>query len=269
MMRVAVAVLIGSLLFGVSASAQSDTKQAPKAKQSDSQQQSSQPSSGSRPSARAASPSTDDPDDLLNSPMTPLPKGQADSAKKPSQADSSSSGDPDDLLNSPLTPPSSDKPASEQFPFPESEEKGSYSSSKDTKGDITPPRGDSLHPGADITNSPDDVQETRPWNPHEADKDVEVGTFYFKRGNYKGAEARFRDALKWQDNHAEATYRLGETLQKEGRLLEARMYYEQYLKILPKGEFAEASRREIEKMDAAEDKEEKKTPKKASTSPSL
>lgn len=198
--------------------------------------------------------------------MTPTPPSQP-AAKSKGAANSQNSNDPDDLLNSPLTPPNSDKPASEQFPFPEDEEKGSYSSSKDTQGDIRPPRGDSLHPGADIDNEPpDDVTEAKSWNPHEADKDVEVGIFYFKRENYKAAEARFRDALTWQDNHAEAMYRLGQTLQKEGRLLEAKMYYNRYLRILPEGAFAADSRKEIGKIDASEDK---KAAEKAPTSPSL
>lgn len=230
MLRIAVAAFC--LLFGIGVAAQNDAS-----KPADTKKQ-----------------STTQPTTPQNS------QSDSQSGTKPS---SQSSDDPDDLLNSPMTPPSSDKPASEQFPFPEDQEKGSYSSSKDSQGDLTPPRGDSLHPGADI-KAPDDVTETKPWNPHEADKDIEVGTYYFKRGNYKAAEARYRDALSWQDNNAEAMYRLGATLQKEGRALEARMYYEHYLKILPKGEFSGEIHKEIEKMEA----DEKKEPKKPATSPS-
>jgi len=188
------------------------------------------------------------------------------------------SDNPDDILNSPMTPPRSDESAAtpakkntapEEFPFPEEEEHGNYSSSKDTQGDIGPPPGDSAHPGTDIKGEPsDDVMETKPWNPHEADKDVEVGTFYFKRGNYKAAEARFRDALAWQDNDAEAMYRLASTLQKEGKLPEARQYYEGYLAILPHGQFAGDSRKELDKLDASVEGG-KTPPKKSATSPSL
>ena len=263
-MRFGVAVSIGLLLFGVGAFAQSDAKQAPKAKQAGSQQQSSDASSQGQAAAQSVTPSTQDPDNLLNSPKTPIPPSAAKQQKQ-TQPKAQSSDDPDNLLNSPMTPPGSDKPAPEQFPFPESEEKGSYSSSKDTQGDISAPRGDSLHPGAEIGDAANDVQETKPWNPHKADKDIEVGTFYFKRSNYRAAESRYRSALKWQDNNAEAMYRLGATLQKEGRLLEAQMYYQNYLKILPRGEFAADSKKQIEKIDNTE---QKKT-EKASTSPSL
>ena len=37
--------------------------------------------------------------------------------------------------------------------------------------------------------------EFHTWNPHKAAKDIEVGNFYFKRGNYRAAEDRYREAL--------------------------------------------------------------------------
>jgi tetratricopeptide (TPR) repeat protein len=182
-----------------------------------------------------------------------------------------------------MTPPRSDtkaKPAEQpadkttnnEFPFPEEEEKGNYSSSKDTQGDLTPPSNDSSHPGADVPvelpKDPNgDVVEMKPWNPHEADKDVEVGTYYFRRSNYKAAEARFRDALQWDRKHAEANYRLAEVLNKEGKRQEAAIYYEAYLKILPSGQFAGESRKALSRIDASDDSK-KSRGKKATTSPS-
>src|SRR5437879_2887344 len=63
------------------------------------------------------------------------------------------------------------------------------SSSKDTRIDLSPPSNDEKnHPqsGAAVGDAEDaasDVQEMRPWDPHKAAKDVEVGDFYFKRKN--------------------------------------------------------------------------------------
>lgn len=161
-----------------------------------------------------------------------------------------------------MTPPRSDKPA-EEFPFPEDREKGNYSSSKDSQGDLNPPSND--HPG-NVNIPPDDVTEVKPWNPHEADKDVEVGVFYFHRGNYRAAEARFRDALHWMENNAEANYRLASVLEKEGKGLQAHQYYEAYLKILPNGPFASDSKKALARLDA-EDEGSKKPRKRAATSP--
>ncbi|HVZ17561.1 MAG TPA: tetratricopeptide repeat protein [Terriglobales bacterium] len=158
---------------------------------------------------------------------------------------------PDDILNSPMTPPRSDKPAR----APSDSDDRSYSSSNDSRGDISPPPDDASHPGGDINIEPspgvgetDGVMEMKPWDPHVADKDVEVGIFYYKRSNYKAAEARFRDALHWQDNHAEAIYRLAQTLEKEGKNPEAQKYYRAYLKILPQGEFAGDSKKALDRL---------------------
>jgi tetratricopeptide (TPR) repeat protein len=125
------------------------------------------------------------------------------------------------------------------------------SSSNDRDVDITPPPGDSDHPGSSLVGpgTEDDVTEMKPWNPHQADKEVEVGMFYFKRRNFIAAERRFRTALYWQDNHAEACYRLGTALEKLKEPAEARDYYQRYLKILPHGEFAEDSRKAIARLE--------------------
>jgi Flp pilus assembly protein TadD len=62
-----------------------------------------------------------------------------------------------------------------------------------------------------------------------------VGDFYFKRRNYRAAEERYREALRYKDNDALATFRLAICLEKLGILDDARAEYESYLKILPHG----------------------------------
>src|SRR5512146_853758 len=69
------------------------------------------------------------------------------------------------------------------------------SSSNDTKIDLSPPADDSKHPGA---NARSDVNEFHVYDPHKAEKDVEVGDFYFKRKNYPAAISRYRSALNWK-----------------------------------------------------------------------
>ena len=123
------------------------------------------------------------------------------------------------------------------------------SSSKHTKVDLSAPPGDiSDHPYSSTGSS--DVSEMHPWNPHRADKDVEVGDFYYKRKNYRAAEDRFREALVFQSNHAEATYRLADVLEKEDKRDEAAEYYAGYLKILPHGARAEDSKKALERLGA-------------------
>jgi tetratricopeptide (TPR) repeat protein len=129
------------------------------------------------------------------------------------------------------------------------------SSSRDTRVDISPPKGDARsHPDsksatADLERTdPSDVQEFHPWNPMKALKDIEVGDYYFKRKNYRGALDRYKDALYWKENDAVASFRLAACQEKLGDKAEARKYYEQYLKILPEGPFAKDAHASLDRL---------------------
>ena len=112
------------------------------------------------------------------------------------------------------------------------------SSSRDTRIDISPPKNDTKdHPDSDTS----DVSEGHPWDPHKAQKDVEVGDYYFKRGNYKGALGRYESALTYQDNNTEAMWRAGVAAEKLGNTAKAREYYGAYMKAAPKGEHASSA----------------------------
>ena len=142
------------------------------------------------------------------------------------------------------------------------------SSSRDTRIDITPPKDDAKnHPNSkaglsgasatfpnskspeDMTNMTD-VQEMHPWNPYRAAKDDEVGDYYLKQGNYKGALARYQDALIYKDNDAVANFRMAQCYEKLHQPEEAIPHYKEYLKILPDGPFAKHAKKAIEKLEA-------------------
>jgi tetratricopeptide (TPR) repeat protein len=128
------------------------------------------------------------------------------------------------------------------------------SSSRDTRIDISPPKDDAKNhpessPAAEETKTDDTgVQEFHPWDPHKANKDVEVGDFYFKRKNYRAALDRYKEALVYKDNDAMANLRLGETYEKLKQPDEAIPHYEAYLKILPHGPFAEEAQKALERL---------------------
>ena len=133
------------------------------------------------------------------------------------------------------------------------------SSSRDTRIDISPPKDDAKsHPYSkaavadmEAEDNPEDsdVQEVHPWNPMKALKDVEVGDYYFKRKNYRAALDRYKEALFYKDNDAIASFRLAQCQEKMGDKLEAKKYYEQYLKILPEGEFAKEARASLDRLE--------------------
>jgi tetratricopeptide (TPR) repeat protein len=139
------------------------------------------------------------------------------------------------------------------------------SSSRDTRIDLSPPKDDAKnHPysGAALADAKDaasdasadaDVQEFHPWDPHKAAKNVEVGDFYFKKKNYRAALDRYREALQWKDNDAIANFRMAVCLEKLNQPAEASLHYQEYLKILPHGEFSELAQKALDHLKSEKD----------------
>jgi tetratricopeptide (TPR) repeat protein len=129
---------------------------------------------------------------------------------------------------------------------PRSDEVQPQSSSKDTKVDLAPPKGDaSAHPNS---SAADDVMELHTYNPMKAMKDVEVGDYYYKIRNYPAAISRYREALEYKPSDAVATFGLAQALDKSGQPDEARAQYEAYLKILPNGPQAAECRKSLDRL---------------------
>jgi tetratricopeptide (TPR) repeat protein len=133
------------------------------------------------------------------------------------------------------------------------------SSSKDTQVDLSPPADDAkAHPQSSAAVaaaeaealSSGGISEFHTWDPHKAAKSVEVGDYYFKRKNYRAAEDRYREALRYKDNDAMATIRLAVCLEKLGILDDARAEYESYLKILPHGPQSLEAQKAIDRLKA-------------------
>jgi tetratricopeptide (TPR) repeat protein len=173
----------------------------------------------------------------------------ASSSGSNSASSKQSASAPAQRPNPDLAPPSSDRVPAGALPSGES-------SSKDDDIDLSPPTDDAkAHPNSSsAVGRVEDglygngVNETYPWNPHKAAKDIEVADFYFKQQNYRGAESRYREALLYKPNDAVATYGLAECLDKLDRPDEAREAYESYLKILPSGRDAKHAKKALERL---------------------
>jgi hypothetical protein len=148
-----------------------------------------------------------------------------------------------------LTPPRSDRVQADDLGNGSGE-----SSSKDTQIDLDAPADDAkVHPQSSAAVGEAEVAsggitEFHTWDPHKAAKSVEVGDFYFKRKNYRAAEDRYREALRYKDNDAIATIRLAVSMEKLGELDDARAEYESYLRILPHGPQAGEAQKAIERL---------------------
>jgi tetratricopeptide (TPR) repeat protein len=171
----------------------------------------------------------------------PFPEGDsADSAPKPHTAT--------------MSPPRSDRVNADDLGSAVGE-----SSSKDTQVDLSPPVDDAkAHPQSSNAVAEAEAEaltkggitEFHTWDPHKAAKSVEVGDFYFKRKNYRAAQERYREALRYKDNDAVATIRLAVCLEKLGILDDARAEYESYLKILPHGPQSSEAQKAIDRLKA-------------------
>lgn len=79
------------------------------------------------------------------------------------------------------------------------------------------------------------AQEQQPeYNPWEAEKNLRVGDFYFKRKNYDAAIARYKDALRYKPDYGLAFKRMGEAYEEKKEYAEAIAVYEKYLDVMKK-----------------------------------
>ena len=96
------------------------------------------------------------------------------------------------------------------------------------------------------------------WDPLRAEKAIEVGKFYMKKGDYDAAIDRFRDAAYYHPGYALPFKLLGEAQEKKGLKSEAVKSYEQYLKLYPHAEDREKVQKRIDKLYHELDRAKKK-----------
>ena len=83
------------------------------------------------------------------------------------------------------------------------------------------------------------------FNPLEAERDLKIGNYYFKKGNYKAALNRFREASRWNPNYAEAYLRLGESEEKLKDKAAAAEAYAKFLELAPDAKEAESVKKKL------------------------
>ena len=181
------------------------------------------------------------------------PKDRADQAAQANQKPPDQPAQPQSGINPPQSNNDSKGQAGQQTgtlnpnqpPHSAPDEKDKkYSSSKDPDPDLK------ADEDANSSSGAGDVAEMHPWDPHQSAKDVEVGDFYYKEGNYRAALSRYEEALYLKQNDAVATFRLAQTHEKMKNFDQARKYYESYLKILPNGAYAHDAHKALEKLNA-------------------
>jgi tetratricopeptide (TPR) repeat protein len=78
-----------------------------------------------------------------------------------------------------------------------------------------------------------EVENSSHYVPPSARQSVEIGDFYFRRKDYRGALSRYEEAAKDDPYYAPAYLALGKVYEKTGKKIEALAAYHKYLDALP------------------------------------
>jgi tetratricopeptide (TPR) repeat protein len=71
------------------------------------------------------------------------------------------------------------------------------------------------------------------FNPLQAEHELKIGNYYFRKGSFRAAALRFREATKWNEGYPDAWLRLGEAEEKAKDKKAAKEAYAKYLQLSP------------------------------------
>lgn len=95
------------------------------------------------------------------------------------------------------------------------------------------------------------------WDPLRAEKDLEVGQYYMKKGDLDAAIDRFQDATTAKPGYAIPFRFLAEAQEKKGLKKQAIKSYQRYLDLYPHAEDGEKIKKKLEKLYKEVEKEKR------------
>jgi predicted Zn-dependent protease len=97
-------------------------------------------------------------------------------------------------------------------------------------------------------NATQNAPDQPAWDPLRAEKDLEVGQYYMRKGDVDAAIDRFQDATTAKPGYAIPFRYLGEAQEKKGLRKQAIASYSRYLDFYPHAEDAGKIRKKIDKL---------------------
>lgn len=91
-------------------------------------------------------------------------------------------------------------------------------------------------------------QQPAQYNPREAEKDVEVATFYMRKGDPDASIPRLEEAIRLRPNYAKPRLMLAEIYEKKEDKENALKYYREYLQVYPHAPDAKKVEKKIAKL---------------------
>src|SRR5437879_11935000 len=113
----------------------------------------------------------------------------------------------------------------------------------------------------DKKQKPDSATQNAPdqpaWDPLRAEKDLEVGQYYMRKGDVDAAIDRFQDATTAKPGYAIPFRYLGDAQEKKGLKKQAIKSYQRYLDLYPHAEDGAKIKKKLEKLYKEVEKEKK------------
>src|SRR5947209_12153775 len=121
---------------------------------------------------------------------------------------------------------------------------------------------DDMKPKSPAKQKKDSATKNAPdqpaWDPLRAEKDLEVGQYYMRKGDLDAAIDRFQDATVAKPGYAVPFRFLGEAQEKKGLRKQAIKSYQRYLDMVPHADDGEKVKKRIEKLYKEVEKEKEK-----------
>ena len=120
---------------------------------------------------------------------------------------------------------------------------------------------DDLKPKSKAKQKKDTATQNAPdqptWDPLRAEKDLEVGQYYMRKGDLDAAIDRFQDATTAKPGYAIPFRFLAEAQEKKGLKKQAIKSYQRYLDLYPHAEDGDKVRKKIDKLYKEVEKEKR------------
>jgi tetratricopeptide (TPR) repeat protein len=87
------------------------------------------------------------------------------------------------------------------------------------------------------------------YDAYNAEKDIDVATFYIHKGDIDAAIPRLEEAAKLQPNYGKPRLLLADCYEKKHDPVNAVKYYKEYLKVYPNAPDAKKIQKKIEKLE--------------------
>jgi len=103
-------------------------------------------------------------------------------------------------------------------------------------------------PNSSTDNATKNAEDQPMWDPLRAEKDLEVGQYYMRKGDVDAAMDRFEDAILAKPGYAIPFRYLGEAQEKKGLKRDALKSYTRYLELVPHADDRSKIEKKIEKL---------------------